>query len=170
MEVYDAIKKRRSVRKFQNKEIPQEIIDKLSEALVWAPSAGNLQSRKFYFVFNKDVKKKLAEAANRQQPVMEAPLAIVCCADEQSVSKYGERGKNLYAICDVAASIENLMILAVDFSLATVWMGAFDENKVKSILELPENLRPVAIVPVGYPGEFPDPPSRTPKEKAINII
>jgi nitroreductase len=170
MEVSEAIKKRRSVRKFQKKEINSEIIDKLSDALVSAPSAGNLQSRQFYFVFNEEVRKKMSIAANRQQPLLEAPLAVVCCVDEERAAKYGERGQKLLAVCDVASAIENMMLLAVDLGLATLWMGAFDENQIKIILGLPDHLRPVAIVPVGYPDESPQPPNRLPKEQVITLI
>lgn len=170
MEVNEAIKKRRSVRKFLNKPIEADAVKKLSDALVSAPSAGNLQSRKFYFVSNEGVRDKLAAAANRQQPVSGAPLVVVCCVDEQRAEKYGERGKKLFAVCDVAASIENLMLQAVELGLATLWMGAFEENAVREILGLSHNLRPVAIVPVGYAAEEPEPPARQPKEETIIVV
>ncbi len=170
MEVSIAIKKRRSVRKFQTKPISPEIIEKLSDALIWAPSAGNLQSRKFYFVFNEGVRKKLALAANRQQPLWDAPLVIVCCVNEKSADKYGERGKKLFAVCDVAASIENMMLQAVELGLATLWMGAFDEGVVKEAVGLSENVRPVALVPVGYAAEDPDSPAHLAKEEIITRI
>jgi nitroreductase len=167
MEVSIAIKKRRGVRKFRSKPISSEMIEKLSDALIWAPSAGNLQSRKFYFVFNEEVRKKLAVAANRQQPLWDVPLVVVCCVNEKSADKYGERGKKLFAVCDVAASIENMMLQAVELGLATLWMGAFDEDVVKEIVGLSENVRPVALVPVGYAAEDPDPPARLAKEEII---
>lgn len=170
MEVSEAIKKRRSVRKFQKKELSPEIIDKLSEALISAPSAGNLQSRRFYFVFSQEIRKKLSEAVNQRPPLLDAPLAIVCCVDEERAAKYGERGRKLFAVCDVAAAIENMMLLAVDQGLATLWMGAFEESQVKSILGLPDHLRPVAIVPVGYPDESPQPPNRLPKDQVVSTI
>ena len=170
MDVLKAIKKRRSVRQFQDKPISQEYIDKLSEALIWAPSAGNLQSRKFYFVFDKVTKEKLSLAANRQQPVTQAPLVVVCCVNEQSAEKYGERGKKLFAVCDVAASVENLMLEACELGLATLWMGAFDEEKIRDIIRMPRTLRPVALVPVGYADETPEPPVRLSKDQIVTIL
>ncbi|MEM5782579.1 MAG: nitroreductase family protein [Candidatus Aenigmatarchaeota archaeon] len=170
MEVYEAILKRRSIRKFKDKEIPVEIIDKLIDALIWAPSAGNLQARLFYFVFNKDIKEKLQKASFNQKFISEAPLVIVCCGDRKISENYGERGERLYVYCDVSASIENLMLLATSYGLGTCWVGAFDENKVKEILNLNNNLIPIAIIPVGYPNEDPKPPQRVSKGDAVEII
>jgi nitroreductase len=167
MEVFEAILKRRSVRDFEKREIPKEKIEKLKEALIWAPSAGNLQARKFYFVFNEEIKKKLAKAALNQNFIAKAPLVIVGCCDLEKISWYGERGKNLYTICDVSAAIENLMLVATSEGLGACWVGAFDEKEVSKILNLPKNERPIVIVPIGFPKEIPSPPEREPKENLI---
>ena len=158
------------MREFERKEISKKIIEELIEALMWAPSAGNLQSRKFYFIFNEKIKEKLAEAALGQSFIKEAPLVIVGCADLNIESHYGERGKNLYSICDVSASLENALLYLTEKNLASCWVGAFNEIEVSKILNLPENLRPIAILPVGYPKNIPSPPPRISKEKAIKII
>lgn len=81
MDILEIIKTRRSIRRFQTKEIEKEKIDKLIEALIWAPSAGNLQARKFYFVFNKEIKDKLARAAFDQRFIAQASLVAVGCTD-----------------------------------------------------------------------------------------
>lgn len=160
MEVYQAILKRRSIRKFKPDKIPENTLEKLKNAIIWAPSAGNLQSRIFYFVFNEEKKKKLAEAAFNQIFIKEAPLVIVGCCDLKRVSVYGERGKKIYSICDVSAAVENLMLLAVNEGLGTCWIGAFDEERVSRILKLPKNEKPMVIVPVGYPLKNPEAPPR----------
>lgn len=170
MDVLKIIKNRRSIRAFQNKEIPQEFMEQLIEALIWAPSAGNLQSRKFYFVFNQEIKEKLAQSAFGQRFISEAPLVIVGCIDQSIEKRYGERGKNLYSICDVAVAIQNLMILAASQGMGSCWVGAFKEKEVIEILKLPENLKPIVILPVGWPAETPFPPARFSKEKIIKII
>lgn len=169
MSILEIIKNRRSVRQFQEKEIPEEIIDKLIESLIWAPSAGNLQSRKFYFVFNDKIKKAISKAALSQDFISQAPLVVVGCTDDKIAFRYGERGKNLYSICDVACSVQNLMLVAQAEALGTVWVGAFDEKEVAKILNLPENLKPIAIVPVGYPAEKPSAPPRVSKKEAIEF-
>jgi nitroreductase len=170
MNILEIIKKRRSIREFEKKEIPKEIIDELMEAIIWAPSAGNLQSRKFYFVFNQKIKDDLVRLASVQEFITRAPLVVVCCADLKIGNYYGERGENLYSVCDVAASIQNLMLLAQEKGLGTCWLGRFEEKEVAKILNLPRNLRPIAILPVGYPAEKPSAPPRISKSQAIKII
>jgi len=170
MEVLEAILKRRSIRKFKKEKIPEETIEKLKDALIWAPSAGNLQARKFYFVFNEQIKQKLKRAALNQDFIEKAPLVIVGCCDLEKISWYGERGKNLYTICDVAAAVENLMILATSEGLGTCWVGAFNEKEVAKILNLPQNERPIVIIPAGFPEEIPPSPEREPKENLIKEI
>jgi len=173
MNILDTIKNRRSVREFTDQEIPEQAIAVLIEALRWAPSAGNLQSRKFYFVLNEDLRNKLAQAGLKQNFVSfiaRAPLVIVACADLRIVSRYGERGTELYCIQDTAASIQNLLLAAHDLGLGTCWAGAFNEKKVRDILDLPDHLRPVAIVPVGYPARIPKAPDRVLKSDSVEIL
>jgi nitroreductase len=170
MTILDAVKERRSIRKFLQKEIPNTVLEELKEALIWAPSAGNLQARKFYFVFNRKTKEKIAAAALNQNFIAKAPLVIVACTDGQIRLHYGERGVNLYTIQDVSASIMGMMLVAHEAGLGSVWVGAFREEEVSKILRLPPNLRPVAIVPVGYPSSIPSAPSRVSKDYAIETI
>lgn len=170
MEVKEAIKERRSIRRYKNLPISKEIEDELIEALILAPSAGNLESRKFYFVKNQEVKEKLSGAALNQDFIAKAPLVIVGCIDKNIGLRYGKRGETLYAICDVSASIQNMMLLATSLGLGTVWIGAFDEREVEKILNLSQNLRPITIVPVGWPAEKPFPPERKRKEEVIEEV
>lgn len=146
------------------------MIDTLVEAALWAPSAGNLQARKFYFVFNGEIKNKLVDAALGQSFIAEAPLAIVCCADLSIERHYGRRGVELYSLQDVAASIQNMMLVACELGLGSVWVGAFDENKVSKLMKLPAHLRPVAIIPIGYPDEKPVAPERVNKQEVVEFI
>lgn len=169
--ILEVIKKRRSIREFQDKEIPQKIVDKLIDALIWAPSAGNLQARKFYFVYNREIKKKLAAAAFDQNFIIKAPLVVVACTDNERIEwKYGERGKNLYTLLDVALSVENFLLVATELGLGGVTVGAFDESEVVRILNLPKSQRPILIVPLGFPAESPKPPERVSKEEAVKFF
>jgi len=167
MDVAKAIKKRRSIRHFQSKRIPKDLEEKLIEALIWAPSAGNLQSRKFFFVKNQEVKEKLVNLALYQDFVLEAPLVIIACADFRIRRRYDKRGTNLYSICDTAISIENLMLQASELNLGSCWVGSFDEDEIRKILNIPDYLKPIAVIPVGFPAEEPEVPSRVKKEEAI---
>jgi nitroreductase len=169
MDILKAIRERRSIRNFQKKDIPKEIVDKLIDSLIWAPSAGNLQARKFFFVKDAKLKEDIAAAALNQDFIAEAPLVIIGCTDSRISSRYGERGEYLYTIQDVAASIMGMMLVAHENGLGTVWVGAFNEDDVFDILKLPKNLRPVAIVPVGYPAKIPSPPPRVSRREAVEF-
>ena len=170
MDILKAVRERRSIRDFQKKTIPDELLDKLMEALIWAPSAGNLQARKFYFVRNEKMRKMLAQAALNQNFIADAPLVIVGCSDSRISSKYGERGVELYTIQDVALSIMGMMLVAHENGLGSTWVGAFQEREVVRILNLPRHLRPVTIVPVGYPSKIPSPPPRVSKKEAVEVV
>jgi nitroreductase len=167
MDILDAVRGRRSIRRFRNTPLPESLLGTLEDSLLEAPSAGNLQSRRFIFAFRNEIRKQLAEAAFRQNFISEAPLSVVCCADLSIANQYGERGRTLYCLQDVAASIQNLMLVAYSLGLGTAWVGAFDEKQVSRILHLSEFLRPVAIVPVGYPDENPPRPLRGAREESI---
>ena len=91
----------------------------------------------------------------------------MACTDSQIKIHYGERGEYLYTIQDVAASLMGMMLVAHEEGLGTVWIGAFHERDVAGALNLPGNLRPVSIVPVGYPSSFPKAPERVSTGYAI---
>jgi nitroreductase len=160
MDVFQAVRERRSIRNFLRKDIPEDVLSRLIDAVRWAPSAGNLQSRKFFIIRDGMTKKQIAVAALNQDFLSTAPLVIVGCADSSIGIRYGRRGIELYSIQDVAVSVMAMMLVAFENGLGTCWVGAFQEAEVSKILNLPENLRPVAIIPVGYPERIPKPPSR----------
>jgi nitroreductase len=170
MDILKAVKERRSIRDFQKKKIPDELVDKLAEALIWAPSAGNLQARKFYFIKGERIRKMIAAAALNQNFIAEAPLVIVGCTDSRISYKYGERGIYLYSIQDVALSIMGMMLVAHENGLGSTWVGAFREEEILRIFDMPKYLRPVAIVPIGYPSKIPHPPARISKKDAVEVI
>lgn len=158
MEVFESILSRQSVRTYDKKDVPNELIGQMLEAAVHAPSAGNIQPWEFIVVKDKNTKKELALAALRQRFVEEAPVVIVVCVNlEKSADRYGDRGKNLYCIQDTAAAIENMLLVATSLGLGTCWVGAFEESKVKSLLNIPERLRPIALITVGFPIPYEKP-------------
>jgi len=169
MDVFEAIKLRRSVRAFTRENISDEQIEKILEAARWAPSAGNLQPWEFIVIRRVDVKREIARAALNQTFIEEAPVVIVVCANEvRSGSVYGSRGANLYCIQDTAAAIENMLLAACALGLGACWVGAFYEEEVKRILRIPRGIRPVAIIPIGYSAEKPSPPHRRPLKEIVH--
>ena len=153
--------KRRSVRNFKPDDVTTEKVVKLIDAARAAPSAGNCQPWHFYAIKDAEMKERLNSAAGGQDIVKGAPLCIVVCADlARTAGRYGDRGRNLYCIQDTAAAIQNLLLCAVEEGLAACWCGAFDEQGVAQALELSADLRPVAIIPVGYPASDVSPRDR----------
>lgn len=145
-----------SCRSFLKKEVPEEYIKVILNAGIWAPSAGNLQPWRFLVIKNRELKEKLTEVAYEQEFISEAPFVIVVIAlPEESAARYGDRGRNLYSIQDTAAAIQNMLLQASILGLGSCWVGAFSEEKAKGVLNLGKNERPVAILPFGFPGEFP---------------
>ncbi|MCS7125036.1 MAG: nitroreductase family protein [Candidatus Bathyarchaeota archaeon] len=169
MDVFEAIKGRRSIRAFREADVLSDVIERLIEAASWAPSAGNIQPWEFIIVRNPETKRRLAEAALGQSFVEEAPVVIVVCADEErSARGYGPRGRTLYCIQDTAAAIQNIHLAAYALGLGTCWVGAFREDEARKILNIPEGIRPIAIIPVGYPAEAPLPRSRRPLKQIVH--
>ena len=168
MELREAIEKRRSVRSFIDRDVKIDDIVEILEYANLAPSAGNLQARDFVVVRDDRLRKSLAKAALDQAFVSEAPIDIVVCANLRRISPYGARGINLYCIQDSAASIEHILLLALEYGLSTCWVGAFDERRVSKILDLPNYIRPVAIIPIGYPRHIPKPTPRIEIDKLVH--
>ena len=165
MEYFGLIKTRRSRRAFQPKPITDAQISKIAESANLAPSAGNLQDYIFYAVKNKEVKEKLAQAALGQSFISDAPIAFVFFAKPSASSrKYGKRG-GLYSIIDASIAAAYAQLAAENFGLGTVWVGAFNDEKVKEIFG--EEGHPVCILPVGYPAEEPEKNPRTDRLKRI---
>lgn len=170
-DVIACILERRCVRKFKPDSIPQATVGRLVDAARWAPSAGNLQPWGIYVVYNGGMKKKLAAAAFGQQFIAEAPVVLAICAYPEVVAgRYRERGRNLYAIQDTAAMVQNVLLAAHGYGLGTCWVGAFDEVLAAEALACPQGCRPVALIPVGYPAEEPAPPARKAAEDIVQII
>jgi len=168
LDVFEAIKERRSVRAYTHEEVSEKEVEKLIEAARWAPSAGNIQPWEFVIVTNAEVKRKLAEAALHQTFIEEAPVVIVVCVDvARSSWGYGSRGANLYCLQDTAAATENILLAAHALGLATCWVGAFHEDEAGKAVNTPRNVRPVAIIPVGHPAEKPRAPPKRPLREIV---
>ena len=155
MDLEEAILTRRSVRAYSAKDVPEDLVNHLLELASWAPSAGNLQSRDFVVIRNQQTKDDMVVAALGQDFIAQAPVVVVAVANLERVAQYGTRGRDLYAIQDAAAAVQNLLLAAHAKGLGTVWVGAFEERGVRTAFGLPSHARPVAIIPIGYPAETP---------------
>ncbi len=166
MDVFEAIKGRRSVREFESTPLKEKDLEKILDAARWAPSAGHCQPLELVVVKDQAQKERLARAALGQTFIAEAPVAIVVCANVARTSRrYGRRGEELYCIQDTAAATQNIHLAAYALGYATCWVGAFDEDAVAGVIKAPAGVRPIAIVPLGRPAEKPSPPQRMPLNK-----
>ena len=169
MDVFEAIKNRRSIRAFTNEPVSDAEVEKLIDAARWAPSAGNIQPWEFVVVRDPETKRGLCKAAGDQDFIEEAPVVIVVCANMlRSSQGYGSRGVNLYCLQDTAAAVQNMLLAAHGMRLATCWVGAFREEEARRVLNIPTGIRPVAIVPVGHATEKPIARSRRPLTDIIH--
>jgi nitroreductase len=147
-------------------------VRKLLELANAAPSAGNAQARDFVVVRNNETKNALAEAALGQSFISEAAVVIVVCGNLQRSAKYyGNRGMSLYYIQDADAAVQNLLLAVHNEGLGSCWVGAFDERSVTRILKLPDEVRPLAIIPIGVPAkkQREGKPNRVKIEKLVHF-
>lgn len=156
MELLEAIANRRSIRNYKNQAVPKGTAEKLLEAARLAPSAGNVQPWEFIIATKPETKKALMRGAYGQKFLEQASLVIVVCVDEKKAEKsYGVRGRTLYCYQDTGAAIQNILLTAYSLGLGTCWIGAFNEEEIRKVINCPQEMRPVALIPVGYPDETP---------------
>ena len=165
---YEFVSTRHSTRAFKNTPLSQDQIKSIIDSAIAAPSAGNLQSYQIFIVTNQSDKERLVESAHGQEYIAQASVVLVFCVDpKRSSTEYGERGENLFCIQDATISCAYSQIAAHDLGLSSVWIGSFDEDKVSQILSLSNDIRPVAILPIGVANETPE---ITPRRSFDEII
>ena len=163
MDVFTAISQRSSVRAYQATDVEEDKLKKILEAVRLSPSASNRQEWRFIVVRNKETKKKLAKAALGQSFIGEAPVVIVACGtDSKAIMTCGQPA---YTV-DVSIACAFMILQAYELGLGTCWIGAFKEEETKKILSIPEHVRVVAMIPLGYP----DQPLSQKSRKSLNQI
>ena len=155
MEFFQAVRERQSIRAFKPLPIEPEKLDALFEAVNRAPSAGNLQAFEVVLVEEAENKERLARACFQQAFLAEAPLVLVFFANpERSTPKYGERGE-LYALQDATIAAAYTQLVAQALGLGSAWVGAFEEQEVREVLQCPAEWIPVCVIPLGHANEKP---------------
>lgn len=164
MNVSEAIRARRSIRVFEKKDVEEDKLNRVLAAGRLAPSARNLQEWKFVVVRDRATREKLIAAAKNQRFVGEAPVVIVACAT--IVDHVMTCGIPSWHV-DVPIAVDHMTLQAVEEGLGTCWVCAFDEDKVKQVLDIPAGVRVVTLLPLGYPAEEPAPRHRKALEEII---
>jgi len=172
METLEAIKTRRSIRKFSDQPVEPEKLQAVLEAVRQAPSWSNLQCWHLVVVENQEIRDKISELSfvesffatygyktnPAQKALAQAPVVIIACADPV---KSGNLHDQQYYLADMGIASENLMLAAHDQGLGTVFVGVYHEEQIKALLGIPDNIKIVGLFPLGYPaGEAKGGPSR----------
>jgi nitroreductase len=163
MDTIECILTRRSIRKYKEIPVEWDKVATILEAGRAAPSAGNLQNWKFIVVMDSDKRKKIAHACLNQDWMIQAPVHIVICSEPDKAKRfYGLRGERLYSIQNCAAVAQNMLLAAHALGLGACWVGAFDEDLIGSLINLPSNItmRPQVIITIGYADEKPPAPAK----------
>ncbi len=164
MDVFEAIKSRRSIRRYADKDVEEKKLRQVLEAGRLAPSARNMQEWKFVAVRDPELRRQLVDAASGQGFVGQAPVVIVACAVQHDhVMSCGHPSH----LIDVAIAIDHIALAARELGLGTCWVGAFDQQKVRDILGIPDSVEVIELLPLGYPTEWPMGGSRKPFEDAV---
>ena len=174
MDVLEAIKTRRSIRKYKTTPIDDSTLEQVLEAAQWAPSWANTQCWRFLVVRDTGIRTQLAETLSSNNPatdaILNAPLVIVACAQKKRSGHYhGEPSTDKgdgWLMFDTGLAMQNLVLAAHALGLGTVHVGAFDAKKAEGILGMPEGYCVVEMTPLGYP----DQEARTPPRKELSEI
>ena len=151
VEVFEAIRSRRSIRKYRKDPVPEDLVLKILDAGRWAPSASNLQPWSFIVLRDEEVKRKVAEATSYGKFLVDAPLGIAVVIDPRVSHRSG-------GVEDGAIATQNMLLAAHALGLGTCWIGSYNsgyEEKVKGILNIPKKHRLLSIISIGFPAESP---------------
>ena len=164
MDIYEAIEKRRSVRIYKDEDISEEKLKKILEAGRLAPSAHNSQEYKFIVMKDAKKRKELAEAASGQKFIAQAPVIIIAV----SLNPGHLMGSEVPAYAmDLAIALDYMTLAAVEEGLGTCWIGAFSQEKVKKVLNIPDTYKVAALLSLGIPDEEPSVKSRKKLEELV---
>ena len=169
MDLYEAIRTRRSVRKYRAEPIPQEVLARVLEAARIAPSGSNRQPTRLIVVTDEEVKQKLVPMCHDQAFIAAAPVVIVACGRDIEYNR-GEWMERCSMVVDVAIAVDHLTLAARAEGLGTCWIGSFSNARLKEFFRLPEEVDVAALTPLGYSeGEaFTDPQGRIPREEFVH--
>ncbi|MFP4621184.1 MAG: nitroreductase family protein [Bacteroidales bacterium] len=167
MDFTEIAKRRFSCRNYQDKKVEEDKIAQILEAARIAPSAKNLQPWHFVVVQDPENLEKVKSCYARDW-ISSAPMIVIACGDHKG-AWYRADGKN-HADIDVAIATDHLTLTAADLGLGTCWVCKFDVQKCAHILQLPEGIEPIAMIPIGYPMDQPDTERHERQRKSLQDI
>lgn len=149
MDCIEALKTRRSIRKFKPDMIPEADLFEILDTGHLAPTAGNYQPWEFIVVKRREKIDELQKAAFGQELLATAPVVVVVCADPVKSEAYGKMGMEYFCLLDCANATNNILLAAHAMGYGGCWMGGFSEKEVRKVLNIPDNIRVVSLIPLG---------------------
>uniref|UniRef100_A0A7C5UX03 Nitroreductase family protein n=1 Tax=Ignisphaera aggregans TaxID=334771 RepID=A0A7C5UX03_9CREN len=164
-DIFKVVMGRRCIRSFKDADISNEYIDKILEAGIWAPSAGNIQPWEFIVVRNKDMIEKIKMVS----PGLfgDPNTVIVICINLERARKGGKAGERM-ALMDVSMAAQNMMLMAYSLGIGSCPIVSFSKIGIKELLEIPDTIEPVLLITLGYPDQWPKPPERRPLSEVVH--
>ncbi len=161
MSLVDVVLNRRSIRRYELKEIPRDVLDKILEAGRQAPSAANKQPWHFIVLTDSEIKKELSKGMFNRF-IKDAPITVVGCAHKDMIA-------SKWSIVSTTIALQNMVVAAWAMGIGSCWVGDFSEEEVKKLLNIPESWNIVALVSFGYPAEKPQPRKKKTIEKIVSF-
>ena len=165
MNVKDAIRTRRSVRKYKPEPVKEEDLKVILEAARQAPSAGNKQPWEFIVVNDQETKTKLAEIARKQMWIADAGVIMVALSKDKTDPTIYER----WVERDVMTAVEHIVLQSWELGYGTCWIGAFTQPETKELLGIPSAMNVICLLPLGVPDQTPEPRARKPSEEIFHL-
>ena len=163
----EVIKARRSVRRYEEKDVPEEVLSSILEAVRWSPSWANTQCWEVVVIRDREIKENLKESIFPKNPatnaITQAPLLLAVCGKLKSSGFYNNIVTTKFGdwfMFDLGLFTQTLCLAAQDLGLGTVVVGLFDHDKARGIIKVPEGYELVALVPLGYPAKISSAPQR----------
>ena len=170
-DIMDTILGRRAVRRYQEKDVPDDLLAKILEAARWAPSWANTQPWEFVVVKDTSIKEKIQKTVAPRNPsslaILNAPVLLVVCGQLKKSGYYKDEYPTKFGdwfMFDLGLATENLCLAAHASGLGTVIVGLFDHDSVGKIVKLPNGHEVLVLIPLGYPDQDP----KAPRRKEIN--
>ena len=161
------IKERRSIRNYEDKDVPEDMMQTILEAVQWAPSWANTQCWEIIVIKDKTVQQKVQEAVPASNPafksIVKAPVLLALCAKMGTSGYYKDLVTTKFGdwfMFDMGIAVENICLVAHDLGLGTLVVGLFEHEKAKAALNVPAGYELVSLMPLGYPSKVPSPPKR----------
>ena len=174
-DMMEVIQERRSIRRYQDKDIPDDALARVLEAARWAPSWANTQPWEIVVVKEQNIKKRIQEAVSPRNPsslaIINAPVLLVICGRMKKSGFYNNTYPTKFGdwfMYDLGLATQNLCLAAHDSGLGTVIVGLFDHDRVGEVIKIPADHEVVVLVPLGYPDHTPSPPKRRERSEFIH--